>query len=894
MFKNTKTTVLVGAALAAMAVLMAVQGYSAARSLKQLDDSDTMMFTQNTLALKDTGNFALFFYRSWTNLMESTQIADVRDRAIPLGKASERLKVAEESLARLDTEITIPEIRESLQELKAAWGPVRVPFEQLIRDVQAGKSKEVMDEMSMGNANKLRVALGAANDKFLKLLSDRAQRRSDLNTADANSAVKTTIALVVVALVLAGLCGLLLYKRLKAVFTQLSSETERLTAAAVEGRLATRADSKDAYPEARPVMEGFNAILDAVIGPLNVAAKYVDDISKGNVPPKITDKYNGDFNTIKNNLNQCIDAVNALVADANTLSRAAVEGKLATRADASKHQGDFRKIVQGVDDCLDAVIGPLNVAAKYVDSISKGNIPAKITDTYNGDFNTIKNNLNQCIDAVNALVADANMLSRAAVEGKLATRADASKHQGDFRKIVQGVDDCLDAVIGPLNVAAKYVDDISKGNIPAKITDTYNGDFNTIKNNLNQCIDAVNALVSDAVMLSRAAVEGKLATRADGSKHQGDFRKIVEGVNGTLDAVLAPIDEAAQVLEKLSQRDLRARVKGNYQGDHAKIKESINATGEALHDAMLRVAVAVDQVSAASGQIASSSQNVADGASQQASALEETTSSLESMSAMTKRSADNAQQANGLAQVARGAATEGASAMEQMGQAMTKIRASAEGTSQIIKDINEIAFQTNLLALNAAVEAARAGEAGRGFAVVAEEVRSLALRSKDAAMKTEELIKESVRQAEEGEVTSKGVSTKLNEIVAGVTKVTDIVAEISASAKEQAAGIDQVNRAVGDMNKVTQQNAANSEESSSAAAELSSQSEELAAMIGGFQLARQVSAHSGKAHKTSDGKSMAHAGGPHKSSGGNGSKGGGRKPEDIIPLEEEAAAFKDF
>ena len=120
----------------------------------------------------------------------------------------------------------------------------------------------------------------------------------------------------------------------------------------------------------------------------------------------------------------------------------------------------------------------MNVAANYVDRISKGDIPAKITDTYNGDFNTIKNNLNTCIDAVNALVADAKMLAKAAVEGKLATRADATKHQGDYRKIVQGVNDTLDAVIGPLNVAANYVDRISKGDIPAKITDTYNGDFN--------------------------------------------------------------------------------------------------------------------------------------------------------------------------------------------------------------------------------------------------------------------------------------------------------------------------------------------------------------------------------------------------------------------------------
>ena len=182
----------------------------------------------------------------------------------------------------------------------------------------------------------------------------------------------------------------------------------------------------------------------------------------------IADKVRSSYIEINTDFCEARDAVNALVADANMLSKAAVEGKLSTRADASKHQGDYRKVVQGVNDTLDAVIGPLNVSADYVDKISRGTIPARITDTYNGDFNTIKNNLNQCIDAVNALVADANMLSSAAVEGKLSTRADASKHHGDYRKVVQGVNDTLDAVIGPLNVSAAYVEKISKGEIPRR------------------------------------------------------------------------------------------------------------------------------------------------------------------------------------------------------------------------------------------------------------------------------------------------------------------------------------------------------------------------------------------------------------------------------------------
>ena len=154
-----------------------------------------------------------------------------------------------------------------------------------------------------------------------------------------------------------------------------------------------------------------------------------------------------------------------------------------------------------MNQTLDAVIGPLNVAAEYVDRISKGDIPELITDEYNGDFNEIKNNLNQCIEAVNGLVTESGMLVEAAVGGRLDTRGDATKFGGDFGKIVDGVNQTLDAVIGPLNVAAEYVDRISKGDIPELITDEYNGDFNEIKNNLNQCIEAVNGLVTESGML---------------------------------------------------------------------------------------------------------------------------------------------------------------------------------------------------------------------------------------------------------------------------------------------------------------------------------------------------------------------------------------------------------
>jgi methyl-accepting chemotaxis protein len=299
------------------------------------------------------------------------------------------------------------------------------------------------------------------------------------------------------------------------------------------------------------------------------------------------------------------------------------------------------------------------------------------------------------------------------------------------------------------------------------------------------------------------------------------------------------LKDIIQVAQEMAQGNLTTGITNKYEGDYKAIADNLNRAVRSTHDALARVAESVEQVSSATRQIASSSQSVAQGASEQASSLEETSSSLEEIASMTRQNADNTMQAKTLAQSTKEAAEKGGGAMQRMTDAMGKIRAASEGTAQIIKDINEIAFQTNLLALNAAVEAARAGDAGRGFAVVAEEVRNLALRSKEAAQKTEDLIKEAVSHAENGRVISDDVATNLNDIVSSVGKVNDIVTEIAIASQEQSRGIEQVNKTVSEMDKVVQAAAANAEESSSAAEELSGQAEEMATLVGRFELHRE-------------------------------------------------------
>ncbi|HVP68694.1 MAG TPA: methyl-accepting chemotaxis protein [Anaeromyxobacteraceae bacterium] len=678
-------------------------------------------------------------------------------------------------------------------------------------------------------------AIAGSIDKLDVAVRSEADASHAEGQAIQRNQVLLQLAVLAVGAVLMTLVGLVIGRSVEKALAALSAETSKLTAAAAEGRLAVRGDEAVVPDEFRPIVRGMNATLQAMQEPVQVSCEYVQQLSLGVVPSPIDARYQGEFERMKDAWNELIGVLGRRAADVQMLTDAAMAGRLSVRADASQYKGNNARLLEGVNGLLDLFAKPLAAAAAHVDRLSKGDVPPPIEGAWPGELDQLRQNLNHCSAAVGALVADARRLADAAVEGKLSTRADPARHQGDFRKIVEGVNGTLDAVIGPLNAAASCVERIAKGEIPSQIAEPWRGDFQALAQNLNTCIEAVNALVGDARLLVDAAVEGKLSTRADASRHRGDFRKIIEGVNETLDAVLNPVNEAAKVLEALAQRDLTARVRGDYSGDHARIKEALNQTAVSLHKALSQVATAASQVSAAAGQIAASSQSVADGATQQASALEETSAQLESMAATTGHASDSAQQANGLAHGARTAASEGAAAMARMSGAMGRIRSAAEGTSEIIKDINEIAFQTNLLALNAAVEAARAGEAGRGFAVVAEEVRSLALRAKEAATRTEALINESVREATEGEATARQMNETFGGIATAISKVSEIVAEITATSREQATGIDQLNAAVAQMDKVTQANAANSEESSSASSELSSQAEDLADMVRAFR-----------------------------------------------------------
>lgn len=434
------------------------------------------------------------------------------------------------------------------------------------------------------------------------------------------------------------------------------------------------------------------------------------------------------------------------------------------------------------------------------------------------------------------LMKEIDTLIHSVEEGNLSVRGNPGSFSGGWSQLVAGINKLIDTFVQPINVTAQHVERISKGDIPEKLTDKYNGDFNEIKNSLNACIDAIKALVADANMLAESAIEGKLETRADTTRHEGDFRKIVQGVNRTLDAVIEPIKESSMVLQQMAKGNMDVYVKGSYKGEHAVIKESLNLTIDHINEILWEVNESAQQVAAGSRQVAASSQSLSQGATEQASAIEEVTSSMTQVSAQTKQNAINANQASELALTVKDNAVQGKNQMEDMLVSMQEINSASSNISRIIKVIDEIAFQTNILALNAAVEAARAGQHGKGFAVVAEEVRNLAERSAKAARETTEMIEGSIKKVETGTKIANDTSEALNKIVDGVSRASKLSEEIAAASNEQATGISQVNQAISQVAEVLHTNSVGAEESASANEELSNQANLLKSSLSRFTL----------------------------------------------------------
>jgi len=512
------------------------------------------------------------------------------------------------------------------------------------------------------------------------------------------------------------------------VLQGLQKELGRLNDASKNGELSERGNPENFHGAYGDIVRGVNVMLDAILLPIGEGNRILAQISNGKIDELIAHTYKGDHEKMKLAVNNVALVLQRLQKELGRLNDASKNGELSERGKPENFLGAYGDIVSGVNAMLDAILLPIGEGNRVLSMIRDGNLREKVEIACKGDHAKMKDAVNGVHswltgliayvtkiangdmaatmakasesdqihewlmlmrDNVNALAADTNMLSKAAAEGKLTIRADASKHGGDYRKIVEGVNSTLDTLTGHLNIAATHIDRISKGDIPDKITHDSPGDYNAIKINLNQCIDSLNG--------------------------------------------------AARVAERISEGDLTVQAKSL--SDKDVLGQALVRMLENLRRTVIEVSEASASVASGGEQMSATAQQLSQGATEQAASAEECTASMEEMGASVQQNADNAKQTDKIATKAAEDAIASGEAVSQTVRAMKEI-------AEKISIIDEISRKTDLLALNAAVEAARAGEHGKGFAVVASEVRKLAERSQTAAAEISRLTTDGVQRAD--------------------------------------------------------------------------------------------------------------------------------------------------
>jgi methyl-accepting chemotaxis protein len=566
----------------------------------------------------------------------------------------------------------------------------------------------------------------------------------------------------------------------------LISEVDLLSQAAVKGQLQERGDTNNFAGAYQEVVEGFNATLDAIVAPLNTAAATIDQIGKGVIPQKIIQTYQGDFEVLKNSINACIDGLEGLVEGSSVLARMTAND-FDARVEGS-YQGIFKEIADSVNK-LGVQIGQMIDVLENVSNGQLKDLPILEGLGKQSEADRLLPTMIRMIENLKLLTEETRMLSNAAVEGVLSTRGDADKFSGEYRSVISGINETLNAVIEPVEETSQVLQEMAKGNLSVTMTGDFKGDHAVIKLALNETIENLKNYVY----------------------------------------------EISHVLEEMGKGNLNQQISADYRGDFISIKNSFNNIIESMSQVMGDIGDSAEQVASGSKQVSDGSQALSQASTQQASTTQELTASVIEIADQTKKNATNANQANQLSTEAKQKALQGNDQMKMMLTSMEDINKSSQDISKIIRVIDDIAFQTNILSLNAAVEAARAGQHGKGFAVVAEEVRSLAARSAEAANNTTALIEGSINKVKAGTEIANETADALVEIVAEIEKSAYLVEEIAKASNEQAYGIAQISQGIEQVSQVVQTNSATAEESAAASQELFSQAEMLKEMVGAFQ-----------------------------------------------------------
>ncbi len=485
------------------------------------------------------------------------------------------------------------------------------------------------------------------------------------------------------------------------------------------------------------------------------------------------------------------------------------------------------------------VVRPLRQALGLAERIGAGDLSSPDTVTTRDEAGQLLRAMQQMQRRLHEVISAQRQMAARHDAGAISYRMDAQRFPGEYGRMVADTNALVDAHVQTQLRITEVMGRYAIGDLSQDIAH-YPGEKAAITAAMQQVKQNLHAINVQIQTLAEAACAGNFAHRGQPEKFEHAFRTMVENLDTMMATADANLAKFSALLRCIADGDLTVRMSGNFHGVFAAMRDDANSTVHRLTDIVAHIQRTTNSIGFAAEDIASGNQELAKRSEQQAASLEETAASMEELTSTVKQNAEHAQRANQLALGAAGVASEGRDVVGQVVATMDGIQAASRRIADIIAVIDGIAFQTNILALNAAVEAARAGEQGKGFAVVAAEVGTLAHRSAGAAKEIKTLIDDSVQRVAHGATLVHQAGATMDQVVASVQHVTDLMGQISAASHEQANGIAQVNQTIARMDETTQQNVALVEEASTAARSLEEQSAQLTQAVEVFKVGAYV------------------------------------------------------
>ena len=559
-----------------------------------------------------------------------------------------------------------------------------------------------------------------------------AWKASDESTASVGGIVASSKTLIIFTL-LVGVAvvivlGLVISKSIAKVLVSLIGEATRLSKAAVDGKLQTRGNPELVSAEFRPIVVGVNETLDAVVGPLNVAAEYVDRLSQGDIPAKITDSYNGDFNEIKNNLNSLINTFDGFVAAQDVNAKKHAEGWIDETIPADKFPGVYGKMAKGINVLVQSHIAVKMMVVEIVGKYSQGDFSVDM-DRLPGKKAMITEAIDNVKKSLAAVNGEVLSLAEAAVKGDLTVRGDESKYQGEFRKIIHGMNATLEGFALPLRDIGQVLQRMANKDFSRSVETAYPGAYGQLRDNVNLVVTSISSAVLQITESASQFAEGARViaessqTLAQGAQTQTSS---VEEMNASIEELARSVQvvkENAELADKVAKEANKLAENGG-----VAVQKSVESMGQ-IRTSSQQIAEIIQVIS----EIASQTNLLALNAAIEAARAGEHGMGFavvaDEVRKLAERSNQAAREISTLIKESTQRVEEGAQLSDQTGESLKQIIAAAEGTAAKIAEIAAATIQ----------QASNAEEVSKAIQGVAQVTEQSAAGSEEMASSSEEL-----------------------------------------------------------------------------------------------------------------------------------------------------------